>query len=72
MQEEIVRRLHQEKYEGVMTLQDYTKKLRQGLQLIRTSGIYPKDRVGSTAISLALEYNRELMANFLGLGKIAV
>jgi hypothetical protein len=55
-----------------MTLQEYTKRVKQGLQLIRTSGLYPKDRIGSTAISLALEYNRELMANFLGLGKIAV
>ena len=72
MQEEIVQRIHQEKYMGAMTLEDYTKKLRQGLELIRNSGLYPKDRASSTAISLALEYNRELMANFLGLGKLAV
>ena len=72
MQDEIVQRLHQQKYKGVMTLQEYTKKVKHGLQLIRTSGLYPKDRIGSTAISLALEYNRELMVNFLGLSKIAM
>lgn len=64
MQEDIVQRIHEKKYLAVMTLQDYTKRVKLGLQLIRTSGLYAKDRNGSKAINLALEYNKELMKNF--------
>jgi hypothetical protein len=70
MQQDIVEKIHQEKYQAVMSLQDYTRVVAQGLNLIRNSGLFAKDSVSSKAINLALEYNMELMVKFLGVNKL--
>ena len=70
MQQEIVEKLHHEKYESIMSLQEYTKVVTHGLKLIRNSGLFAKDSFSSKAINLALEYNMELMVKFLGVDKL--
>jgi hypothetical protein len=69
MQQDIVEKLHQEKYQ-TMSLQEYTKVVTHGLKLIRNSGLFAKDSFSSKAINLALEYNMELMVKFLGADKL--
>jgi hypothetical protein len=71
MQQELAVKIHEAKYRELMPLQDYLTKLTHGLQLIRTSGIFAKDLNSSKAINLALEYNMELMVNFLSVQRTA-
>jgi hypothetical protein len=67
MNKELVMELHKQKYQDKMSVEDYAQSLDLGFELIRTSGVNTTDDKNRAAINLALEYNMELMVNYLSM-----
>ena len=65
MQQELVQKIHEQKYQAQMSFEEYSNTLNEGFDLIRTSGLGSADSKSRHAVNLALEYNMELMVNYL-------
>lgn len=67
MQQELIQKIHNQKYQNQLSLDDYIGQVALGLQLITTSGLNCKNSSENKAVNLALEYNMELMVNYLSI-----
>ncbi len=65
MKTELVKKIHEQKYSVTMTFDQYLGSLMRGLELMQNQGLYQKDIAGMESVNLALEYNMELMVNYL-------
>jgi hypothetical protein len=64
MNHEILQKLHEQKYQGKMSFEDYTHNLQSGLEMI-SSDTNRKELNQISSMNLALEYNMELMMDLL-------
>jgi hypothetical protein len=64
MNQEILQKLHEQKYEGKMSFEDYSNNLQSGLEMI-TADTNRKELNQISSMNLALEYNMELMMDLL-------
>ena len=64
MNQEILQKLHEQKYQGKMSFEDYSNNLQSGLELISTD-TSRKELQQISAMNLALEYNMEVMMDLL-------
>jgi hypothetical protein len=64
MNQEILQKLHEQKYEGKMSFEDYSNNLQSGLEMI-TADTNRKELNQISSMNLALEYNMELMIDLL-------
>jgi hypothetical protein len=64
MNQEILQKLHEQKYQGKMSFEDYSNNLQSGLEII-TTDTNKKELNQISSMNLALEYNMELMMNIL-------
>ena len=64
MKEEVLHRIHSEKYHYQMSYNEYARKVSLGLQQIDKIGVEGK-HLDQQAVNLALEYNMELMFDTL-------
>lgn len=65
MQTELIKKIHEQKYHQTMTYDQYLDMLTRGLELMQSQGLYQKDIAVMESVNLALEYNMELMVNYL-------
>ncbi|HTM66359.1 MAG TPA: hypothetical protein VL093_08570 [Flavipsychrobacter sp.] len=64
MNQEILQKLHEQKYQGKMSFEDYSNNLQSGLEII-TTDTNKKELNQISSMNLALEYNMELMMDLL-------
>ena len=64
MKQEVLLRVHSDKYQYQMSYEDYVRKVTLGLQQINKLGVEGKHN-DQQAVNLALEYNMELMFDTL-------
>jgi len=65
MNQELVQKIHEEKYLEQMSYDDYMTTVKNGLEVISTTGI--NNAENGHAVNLALEYNIELMTSLLAM-----
>ena len=65
MKHELAQKIHEQKYQESMSIDEYNQSLDQGFDLIKTTGLQQATGQNSQAVNLALEYNLELMVSYL-------
>ena len=65
MKHELAQKIHEQKYQECMSIDEYNESLDQGFDLIKATGLQQATGQNSQAVNLALEYNLELMVSYL-------
>ncbi|MBS1781964.1 MAG: hypothetical protein JSS78_02750 [Bacteroidetes bacterium] len=65
MQQDLIQKLHQDKYQSTMSADQYSASVQSGFDSLLQNGFESTSCNNRESVNMALEYNEELMLNLL-------